>query len=172
MASRAAPGNNSSKYQGATVFEVERGMHYDVGVLDFKSMYPSILVCKNASPDTMLLDKDGRPIVDAAGNLAFVDKAVRRGCIPLIVQDLMAARECAKQAAESATDPMSRDIFNQRQIEIKVTTNSIYGLLGNPNTNMQLQCIAEYVTKMGREDIALVKQIALAIFTPENGYAG
>ena len=67
---------------------------------------------------------------------------------------------------------MSRDIFNQRQIEIKVTTNSIYGLLGNPNTNMQLQCIAEYVTKMGREDIALVKQIALAIFTPENGYAG
>jgi len=41
------------KYKGATVFSPQRGLHYDVCVFDVTSLYPTIIINYNISPETI-----------------------------------------------------------------------------------------------------------------------
>ena len=153
-----------SLFQGATVFEVRRGMHFDVGVLDFKSMYPSILLSKNMCPTTMVSLPDG--------TIVFVDESVRKGIFPEMVEGLMTRREVAKLEAANEKDPMMHQVLNARQLQLKIACNSIYGGLGSEFAAISLRALAEIITAQGRVDIQRVHQIATSIFTPENGYPG
>ncbi|MDY6769732.1 MAG: DNA-directed DNA polymerase, partial [Candidatus Nanohaloarchaea archaeon] len=45
------------RYAGGFVYEPEEGLHEDIALFDFRSLYPTIIVAHNISPDT--LDVDG-----------------------------------------------------------------------------------------------------------------
>ncbi|XP_015706759.1 DNA polymerase delta catalytic subunit-like isoform X2 [Coturnix japonica] len=60
----------------------------------------------------------------------FVTAAVRRGLLPRILEGLLAARKRAKQELQSESDPFRRQVLDGRQVALKVSANSVYGVTG------------------------------------------
>ena len=48
-------------YAGGLVLQPKPGLHEDIAVLDFKSMYPNIMIAYNISPDTYVSPKEPEP---------------------------------------------------------------------------------------------------------------
>lgn len=81
----------------------------------------------------------------------IVFSEVRKGILPQILDELLAARKRAKQDMAKAEDPMEKAVQNGRQLALKVSANSVYGFTGA--TVGQLPCIyiASTVTAYGRQ---------------------
>lgn len=60
----------------------------------------------------------------------FVKSTVKSGLLPEILQELLAARKRAKKDMAAATDPLTKDVLNGRQLALKISANSVYGFTG------------------------------------------
>lgn len=160
-------------YEGATVLNAERGYHYMVSGLDFKSLYPSIMIAHNLCPTTWVrLPKyDNIEGVEYKhfnwedGNYKFVQNV--EGIIPKILTRLWAERNRVKSLMKTEKDPRMKAVLNGKQLAIKVSMNSIYGFFGVGEGAM-LACkpIASTVTYVGRKMIEHSRNCA------ENWYDG
>lgn len=63
-------------YEGAIVFKAIKGLHYDVSVLDFASLYPTIMISCNLCYTTIVADND--PIPDSECHI--MEWGVHKGC--------------------------------------------------------------------------------------------
>ncbi|KAF5014978.1 hypothetical protein F66182_13849, partial [Fusarium sp. NRRL 66182] len=126
-------------YEGATVIEPVRG-YYDVPVatLDFASLYPSIIQAHNLCYTTLLdkrkvehfnLKKDEDYIVTPNGDM-FCTTKVRKGLLTQILEELLGARKKAKKELAVEKDPFKKAVLNGRQLALKISANSVYGLTG------------------------------------------
>lgn len=52
--------DDKKNYQGATVLKVKKGLYKDIAILDFKSLYPSIMITYNICHTTFRLNDDKR----------------------------------------------------------------------------------------------------------------
>merc|ERR1719401_3345125 len=100
----------------------------------------------------------------------FVKREARRGMLPMILEELLAARKRAKKEMAEATDPLTQSVLNGRQLALKISANSVYGFTGA--TVGQLPCleISSSVTAFGREMIDHTKRLVEAKYTIQNGY--
>jgi DNA polymerase delta subunit 1 len=74
-----------NRFEGATVLDAACGIHHNVGVLDFSSMYPSIIRAHNLCYSTILLPSsvvNGNEEVEAINGQRFVTDAVVKGLLP------------------------------------------------------------------------------------------
>ncbi|HEY5263821.1 MAG TPA: DNA polymerase II [Steroidobacteraceae bacterium] len=123
--------------QGGHVLESTPGLHRNVWVFDFKSLYPSIIRTFNMDP----LSYTARPppgadvIRTAAG--AFDRRAA---ILPRMLDELFPRREAAKAAGDSVASHA-----------IKILMNSFYGVLGAPSCRFFNPALANAITGMGRE---------------------
>ena len=53
--------NTIIPYAGGLVLSPKPGLHENIAVLDFKSMYPNIMITYNLSPDTYIQTGDPEP---------------------------------------------------------------------------------------------------------------
>ena len=169
-------GQPQQSYTGATVLDPVCGTHQAVGVLDFSSMYPSIIRAHNLCYSTIVLQKGSpfywarrrteEPAFDEAKGLlsvcghTFVDQRHFKGLVPKIVEHLMNCRQRAKKALKEAKDPLAKQVCDAREKAYKVSCNSMYGALASQSFILPLMAIAESVTALGRADIMRVKSIA------------
>jgi DNA polymerase delta subunit 1 len=171
-------GNNGADqgYEGATVLDPIKA-YYEVPIatLDFASLYPSIMQAYNLCYSTLINPADV-PHTDPKlykksenGN-AFVHSSVKKGILPTILEELLAARKRAKKDMKSATTDFERAVQNGRQLALKVSANSVYGFTGA--TVGQLPCvpIAASVTSYGRQLLEKTKEFVETQFTIANGY--
>lgn len=72
-------------------------------------------------------------ITKTPSNHFFVKPTVRRGLLPYILENLLAARKKAKKELEAETDPVKKSVLNGRQLALKLSANSVYGFTGAQN---------------------------------------
>ncbi|KAL6757111.1 hypothetical protein V8C86DRAFT_3135851 [Haematococcus lacustris] len=148
-AGKPAPAGSKAKgpqYAGGLVLEPKKGL-YDkfVIMLDFNSLYPSIIQEYNICFSTVQRPADGSmpplPQPPVPGSMAP---------LPTILQGLVRKRKQAKSAMASARDPVMKNQLNIRQQAIKLTANSMYGCLGFSASRFFARPLAELITSQGR----------------------
>ncbi|CAG8952705.1 hypothetical protein HYFRA_00008949 [Hymenoscyphus fraxineus] len=168
------------QYDGATVIEPTRG-YYDVPIatLDFASLYPSIIqahnlcyttLLNNSAIETLKLVKDEDYIVTPNGD-KFCTTKRRKGLLSQILEELLTARKQAKRELAIETDPFKKAVLNGRQLALKVSANSVYGLTGATIGKLPCLPIASSTTSYGRQMIEKTKAEVEAKYTIANGYS-
>ncbi|GAA6047885.1 hypothetical protein JCM3770_004691, partial [Rhodotorula araucariae] len=170
---------SDEQYEGATVLEPQQG-YYDVPIatLDFASLYPSIMQAHNLCYTTLLdariaqtlgLKEDEDYVRTPNGDL-FVKASRRKGLLPTILEDLLAARKRARAELKNEKDPFKRAVLDGRQLALKVSANSVYGFTGATIGKLPCLPISMSVTAYGREMIDKTKQEVQDRYTTANGY--
>ncbi|CAA9961376.1 DNA polymerase [Pyrenophora teres f. maculata] len=172
-------GDSSDQYEGATVIEPKRGYYRDpVATLDFASLYPSIMQAHNLCYTTWLdkqtveklkMKKDEDYIVTPHGDM-FCTAKTRKGLLTEILEEVLSARKKAKRELATETDPFKKAVLNGRQLALKVTANSVYGLTGATNGKLPCLAIASSTTSFGRQMIERTKAEVEAKYNIANGY--
>lgn len=172
--------STDEQYEGATVIEPTRG-YYDVPVatLDFASLYPSIIQAHNLCYTTLLnknlveklnYQKEEDYIVTPNGDL-FCTAKVRKGLLSQILEELLTARKKAKRELAVETDPFKKAVLNGRQLALKISANSVYGITGATVGKLPCLPIASSTTSYGRQMIEKTKAEVEARYNIANGFS-
>ncbi|MEB2836180.1 MAG: DNA-directed DNA polymerase I [Desulfurococcales archaeon] len=140
------------KYKGALVLEPPVGVFFNIVVLDFASLYPSIIKNWNLSYETV--DNNSCPgggLEKLPGVDHYVCKSIR-GITSEIVGLLRDFRVkiYKRKAKDPSLPPAEREWFNVVQASMKVIINASYGVFGNEQFNFFSLALAESVTGIGR----------------------
>jgi len=145
-----------TRYEGAYVLEPTKGIYSRCTVVDFQSLYPSILIAYNLCPSTWISHKYYKRsmvnLVDSGRD--GVVHAYRRepvGVLPDLVAGLLSQRVAVKKQLGNCTDDMTRIVLDRRQNALKICANSVYGIMGSGNRYMGHTGTAESVTSMSRK---------------------
>lgn len=131
----------SQSYEGAYVLEPEKGIHENLVQLDFRSLYPSIIITHNIDPLTL-----GCDCCDNTSPAGYTFCVNRKGFIPEILKTLLKERAKVKEKMKSNNDKM----LYVQQWALKILANSFYGYMGYPRARWySLEC-AESTTAWGR----------------------
>lgn len=122
---------------GGYVMDSVPGLYRNVLVLDFKSLYPSII-------RTFFIDPLGLAVPGDDPVPGFVDATFSRDrhILPGLIEELWAARDDAKRTRNA---PLSQ--------AIKIIMNSFYGVLGTTGCRFYSQQLASSITRRGHEII-------------------
>lgn len=125
------------KFEGATVIDPKKGYYtMPIATLDFASLYPSIMMAHNLCYTTLLLNKkeaekfDEKDVTKTPNGDYFVKSTVKKGILPIILEELISARKQAKNELKNATDPFIKAVLDGRQLALKISANSVYGFTG------------------------------------------
>ena len=167
-------------YPGGYVKEPIVGLHRNVVSFDLNSLYPSLIMQYNMSPETIasgettqldvdsilqnpnIVNNQGKAVA-ANGQYFNINKL---GVLPKIINDLYSERVDIKQSMLKAQQELQKadkndkqDIYRierditineNRQMAIKILLNSLYGALGNKYFRFFDQRIAEGITLTGQ----------------------
>jgi len=138
-----------------------------VAVLDFQSLYPSVIIAFNICFTTCLgriesigkegsfkfgcsslfisdnliksldLDKD---IYIAPNGVAFVKKHIRLGILPILLEDILKTRVMIKNSMKLYKDDNLYKIFDSRQLSLKLIANVTFGYTA-ANFSGRMPCV-------------------------------
>ena len=145
-------GGREASIEGGYVHAIRPGMYRWVVVLDFKSMYPSIIIARNLCFTT--LSPEGTTV--APSGARFVAPTVRRGIIPEILAELLADRDRFRRAARAAPTPELAEYYDGLQNAVKVLMNSFYGVLASSFYRFTNKDIGAAITAFAREAITSI----------------
>mmetsp|Transcript_43473 Transcript_43473/g.31294 ORF Transcript_43473/g.31294 Transcript_43473/m.31294 type:complete len:172 (+) Transcript_43473:1723-2238(+) len=100
----------------------------------------------------------------------FIKKEVKKGILPMILEELISARKKAKQELAKSTDPFEKAVLDGRQLALKISANSVYGFTGAQVGQLPCLAISSSVTSFGREMIEKTRSLVLQKYTKDNGY--
>jgi len=126
---------------GGYVMDSVPGMHPSVLVLDYKSLYPSIIRTFKVDPYARIaaLNEDKESIVPGYDGASFSKK---ENILPDIIENLWMARDLAKRANNKALSQA-----------IKIIMNSFYGVLGTPGCRIHDSRLTSSITKRSHDVI-------------------
>ncbi len=141
--------SKTSKIEGGYVHAIKSGLYNWVCLLDFKSMYPSIIIANNICFTTM----SGSGTIKSPTGIRFLDSEQRPGILPQILTRFMNDRESAKQKMKAATDPDEKRYYNGLQDAIKILMNSVYGVFASNFYRFTDPKIGASITAFARKNI-------------------
>jgi DNA polymerase elongation subunit (family B) len=83
----------------------------------------------------------------------------RKAIMPSVLQELLAARKVYKKMKKQATTPFLTDLYDQRQLAVKVVANSLYGQCGAKTSSFYEIDIAASTTATGRKLLMYARAI-------------
>jgi len=123
--------------QGGHVLEPVAGLHDNVWVFDFRSLYPSVIRTFNIDPLSYVESPAPQAdLIETPGGAFRREPAI----LPRLLDDLFPRREAARQAGDEVASHA-----------IKILMNSFYGVLGTPACRFYNPALANSITGMGRE---------------------
>jgi DNA polymerase I len=142
------------KYKGGLVIDPVSGVHFNVSVLDFASLYPSIIKVYNISYETVNCPHSEcrKNIIPEVGTW-YCSK--RRGIESLVVGSLRDLRvDYYKQLTKSKTlSQEEKELYKVVSQGLKVILNASYGVLGFESFPLYCLPAAEAVATLGRYSI-------------------
>lgn len=137
---------SGSRYKGAMVREPKVGLHWNVGVLDFTSHYPYIIIACNMSPET--LDNSGE--IEIGNGIRFTNK--KQGFVPRVIRGLVDQRAVIKTKMDAQViDSPEWNLNYQHQFALKFLITSFYGVFAYTGFRLYRLEIASSITYLGRE---------------------
>jgi len=163
---------DNDNYEGAIVFNpIASVIDEAVSVKDYSSLYPSSIIQKNMSHETLLEDDKYLNLpyityytsmyVDNNGNnktCKFAKKNNKIGVIPTILNNLLQERKNVKKKMKIEKDSFKYSILDAKQLALKITANSLYGQLGSIFSNIRKTELAACTTSTGREMLIFAKK--------------
>jgi DNA polymerase alpha subunit A len=141
-------------YAGGLVLEPKRGF-YDkcVLLLDFNSLYPSIIQEYNICFTTVEYDKQSaEPTgVEEMEIPEAPPSTAQKGILPRLIKTLVDRRRQVKQLLKTEKDPAKYKQLDIRQLALKIMANSMYGCLGFTYSRFYAKPLAALVTYKGRD---------------------
>lgn len=139
-------------YVGGYVKDPVKGLHENIVSFDFKSLYPSIIISKNISPDTIIKGETEEEYYTAP-EVPHKFRKEPQGFIPSIIGELLQERAKIKKLIKKTDDPMEQRILNVQQEALKTLANSMYGVYGYARFRWYRHECADAVTAWGRDYI-------------------
>ena len=142
-------------YEGAYVVEPKKGIHDNILVFDFRSLYPSIIIAHNVDPSTINCEccKDDAHV--SPNGARFCKK--RKGLIPELLEGILKSRAKVKlelkKLIEAKGDETRIKSLDARQQALKILANSAYGYMGFSRARWYNNECASSVAAWGREYI-------------------
>jgi DNA polymerase-2 len=144
--------------QGGLVYQPTTGLHRDVGEIDFVSMYPSVMVHFNISPETV---GAGVPSAETVPSLGLKIDRQNEGLIPRTLRPLLEKRVALKRNLTllPAWDPRRRR-YKAYAAAHKWLLVTCFGYLGYKNARFGRIEAHQAVTAYGREALLQAKEAA------------
>jgi DNA polymerase I len=157
----------NEELKGGAVLPPEKGLMEDVVILDYKSLYPTIMMAHNLCYTTVLnsnsqgssprLVPPGDVIVAPSGG-RFVSPEISPGIMPAVLRELLDERTKTKKLMRSASEE-ERRFLDAKQYAMKILLNSFYGYSGYARARLYSLALANAVTSFGRENILRTKKV-------------
>jgi len=142
------------KYKGAIVVNPVPGVHFNVAVLDFASLYPSIIKVYNLSYETILCPHPQcrKRLIPGLPHWVCT---INHGLSSLVIGSLRDVRVhwYKRKAKDKSLDPLLRNLYGVVQLTLKVLLNASYGVMGAEAYSLYCPPLAEAVTAVGRDAI-------------------
>ena len=152
-------------YVGGLVLSPKPGLHENIAILDFKSMYPNIMLTYNLSPDTYIAPNDPEPPsgVYEAPEVKHRFRKAPPGFYKEALKYLINVRNTIRQRMRTI-DPQSMEyhVLDARQKAVKIITNAAYGYAGWIGARWYIKPVAEAASAWGRHIILTASQMAEA----------
>ncbi len=143
--------------KGGMVFQPPVGAFENVAEIDFASMYPTLMVRHNLSPETVLCHCcENTEVPEAKYNVC----RKRRGLMGITLAPLIERRRQLKLQAKQTDDEQERKVLAARRTAIKWMLVSCFGYLGYKNARFGRIEAHEAVTAWGREILLQAKELA------------
>ncbi|MCV0430221.1 DNA-directed DNA polymerase I [Nitrosopumilus sp.] len=142
------------KYRGGLVVEPKEGIHFDVVVMDFASLYPSIIKVRNLSYETVRCSHEEckKNTIPQTNHWAC---SKRNGLTSMIIgslRDLRVNYYKSLSKKETLTDDQ-RQQYTVVSQALKVILNASYGVMGAEIFPLYFLPVAEATTAIGRYTI-------------------
>jgi DNA polymerase I len=150
-------------YAGGLVLSPKPGLHEDIAVLDFKSMYPNIMITYNLSPDTYIAPDEAEPPsgVYTAPEVGHRFRKAPPGFYKEALTYLINVRNTIRQKMKTLdSKSVEYRVLDARQKAVKVITNAAYGYAGWIGAKWYIKPVAEAASAWGRHTIQTAMQMA------------
>lgn len=142
--------------EGGYVHTMKPGLYHWVCVLDFKSMYPSLIIANNICFTT--LSNDGEIV--APSGARYISPERKKGLLPSILSDLMDQRDSIKKRMKASNDPAEHAYLNGLQAAVKIIMNTFYGVFASSFYRFTDKSIGASITAFARANITgIIKKL-------------
>ncbi len=152
--------------RGGLIFQPKVGYHEEVAELDFVSMYPTIMVEHNISPETVncrCCPPTGEPGAnETVPELGYTVCTKRKGIVPSTLETVVKKRSWykrEKKRLKKLGDPLWKR-YDHRQNALKWMLVTCFGYLGYKNARFGRIEAHESVNAFSRDTILRAKEIA------------
>src|SRR5437016_9775788 len=142
-------GGRVEQIEGGYVHSLQPGLYEWVISLDFRAMYPSLIIENNICFTTV----SPAGTIESPTGAKFLAADVKKGLLPVILASLMKDRQDVRTKMREATDPEMRGFFDGLQAAIKVLMNAFYGVLASSFYRFNDPKVGASITAFARERI-------------------
>jgi DNA polymerase-2 len=136
------PERKAEPVTGGAVLESEAGLHRDVAVFDWKSLYPSLI--RTFHLDPLAHARAGEDAIVAPNGARF---SRGEAILPGIIERFLASREAAKRRGDRHADQA-----------IKIMMNALFGVLGAAACRFFDPAVANAITGFGQQTLAWTRE--------------
>jgi DNA polymerase I/DNA polymerase-2 len=139
-----------SPYEGAFVKEPIAGLHENIAVMDFRSLYPSIIATFNISPETFNCEdcrKDGFEVPE----MKYWFCKRKKGFVSTVIKELIEKRASVREKMNKLKkDSEEWKRLDREQLATKTVANATYGYFGFAGSKWYCRQCAQSSAAFGR----------------------
>ena len=91
-------------------------------------------------------------------------KKFGKAVIPSVLEELLKSRKETKKLCKNEKDPFMKNVYDKRQLSIKLTANSLYGQTGAKTSQFYEPDVAASCTAVGRKLLIYAKKIIEEVY--------